>query len=135
MLEDKLIDQLILHEGMVLKPYRDTVGKLTIGVGRNLDDLGISKDEAKILLKNDISRTMSEANKLSFFGKLSENRKLVILDMIFNMGFKTFSTFKNTIQLISDGKYTEASKAMLASKWASQVGKRAITLANMMDKG
>jgi lysozyme len=58
-----LIEQLRRDEGVRLHPYTDTVGKLTIGVGRNLADMGISDAEATVLLQNDIDRTTVELNK------------------------------------------------------------------------
>lgn len=135
MLIDRLAQQLIKHEGLVLKPYKDTVGKLTIGVGRNIQDKGISRQEAEFLLQNDIKEVMAQAQTLPFWDALTDNRKLVILDMIFNLGWAGFMGFKNTIRLISQGKYKQASQEMLSSKWASQVNGRAVTLASMMEKG
>ena len=41
----KLIEKLILHEGLKLNVYKDTLGIDTIGIGRNLEDRGISKEE------------------------------------------------------------------------------------------
>jgi lysozyme len=55
-----LIDLLVKHEGIRNKPYEDSVGVLTIGVGRNLDDVGLSHDEIYYLLKNDIRRCEKE---------------------------------------------------------------------------
>lgn len=60
---DDIILDLKLDEGLRLKPYRDTVGKLTIGIGRNLDDVGISEAEAEYLLSNDLDRTISDLDK------------------------------------------------------------------------
>lgn len=132
---DKLVAQLKLHEGVKLKPYRCTAGKLTIGVGRNLDDVGISMEEADLLLKNDIANVMRRCIGLTFWSELSENRKIVIIDMVFNLGWTRFLGFKKTIDLISKGKYEQASIEMLNSAWAKQVGKRAETLAKMMRQG
>lgn len=132
---DKLIAQLKLHEGVKLKPYRCTAGKLTIGVGRNLDDVGISMEEADLLLKNDINNVIRRCIGLSFWSELSENRKIVLIDMVFNLGWTRFLGFKKTIDLIAKGKYAQASVEMLNSAWAKQVGKRAETLARMMRQG
>ncbi len=41
-LMNRIKAQLVRHEGLKLKPYRCTAGKLTIGIGRNLDNCGIS---------------------------------------------------------------------------------------------
>ena len=130
----RLQETLIRHEGLHLKPYRCPSGKLTIGVGRNLDDVGISKDEAMTLLANDIMRCMAIGH--SIFGEnwlmLDEVRQEVIINMIFNLGEAGFRNFKKTIDYIRMGKYDKAGDEMLASKWAQQVPKRAYELSLAM---
>lgn len=124
---------LIRDEGRKLKPYRDTVGKLTIGVGRNLDDVGINSDEANYLLNNDIARTCAALDAaLPWWRNLSDTRQQVIANMAFNMGIATLLQFKNTLAAVQAGRYEDAAEEMLASKWAGQVGGRAKRLANMM---
>ena len=132
---ESLEDMLIRHEGLVLKPYKDSVGKLTIGIGRNLDDVGISRDEAIYLLKNDIQKVVADAKTFPWYDGLNNSRKQVVLNMIFNLGLTRFSKFSNTISCISRGEYTEAAKEMLDSTWAKQVGKRATELAQIMERG
>ena len=63
---DLLVEQIKKHEGLELKPYTDTVGKTTIGIGRNLDDVGITEREAEFLLMNDIGRANDEAKKFDW---------------------------------------------------------------------
>jgi len=124
------------HEGLCLKPYRDTVGKLTIGYGRNLDDVGISEDEAIQLLDNDIKSVIYQLKQhIGWFEKLDEVRQAVLIDMAFNMGIEVFLKFEITLKNIEQSHYKQASIDMLTSKWAIQVGNRAKVLANMMDTG
>lgn len=131
-----LWDMITLHEGFRSKPYKDSVGKLTIGIGRNIEDRGITRAEAEFLLSNDIKLSEAELqDRLPWFRDLSEVRQAVLVDMHFNMGWSTLSTFKNTLALIKSGQYEEASKAMLQSKWARQVGNRAVRLSTMMRTG
>ena len=130
-----LEDILMRDEGVRLKPYRDTVGKLTIGVGRNLDDVGISEDEARYLLRSDIVRAVKDAETLSWFHSLNDARQKVIVSMIFNLGLQGFSGFHQTIKYIEAGDYNTAADRMMASKWAEQVGGRAGRLAQMMRNG
>src|SRR5687767_6324235 len=79
--------QLMVDEGVRHKPYRCTAGKLTIGVGRNLDDVGLSLDEVNILLANDIHRAeVAAMDVFPNFLELSDNRKAVLVNMAFNMG-------------------------------------------------
>jgi lysozyme len=128
-----IIDLLIKHEAFRLFPYTDTVGKLTIGVGRNLTDVGITNEEAMLLLTNDIKKAQDQLNiHLPWFSTAPDKVKLVLTDMAFNMGIGGLLQFKNTLELIRTGKYEEASVAMLQSLWAKQVGYRAVEDANLL---
>lgn len=132
----RLHEMLIRHEGLRLKPYRDTVGKLTIGVGRNLDDVGITREEALILLDNDIAKVRREVNRaFPWFAQLNPVRKNVVLNMVFNIGLPRFRQFKKTIAAIKAKDWEEAASQMLDSRWARQVGRRARELAAMMKTG
>jgi len=130
-----LEDMLIEHEGKKLKAYVCTAGKATIGVGRNLDDVGITDDEAIYLLRNDIKRVQRELSGFRWFSEISQNRRNAVTDMCFNIGITRFSQFKDMIAAIEAKDYEKAAAEMLNSRWASQVGKRAITLANIMRVG
>ncbi len=132
---DRAISLLNRHEGCRFKPYKDTVGKLTIGVGRNLDDVGLSQDEVDYLLMNDINKVLTKLQKLNYWNVLSDTRKLVLVDMAFNLGYAGLMTFNKFLGAVSDRKYEEASRLMLQSKWAKQVGQRAVTLSAMMKQG
>ncbi len=137
----RLIEQLRLHEGERRKPYRDTVGKLTIGIGRNLDDKGLRRDEIEYLLANDIADARRELDRyLPWWRGLDPIRQRVLIDMMFNMGpggpqRGGLLSFVNTLSNIRQGRYAEAADMMLASKWAQQVGRRAVRLATMMRTG
>lgn len=126
---------LIRDEGVRFYPYTDSVGKVTIGIGRNLTDRGLSKEEVYILFKHDIEAAMREARKFPWFKSLNGPRQDVVVNMIFNMGIKTFKTFKITIKHIRKGEYEAASKSMLASRWAQQVKGRAKRLSKIMATG
>lgn len=122
------------HEGFRGFPYKDTVGKLTIGYGRNLDDRGISETEAAILLRNDIIyHSYIPSKYIKNFASFSLVRRIALMDMAFNLGETRFSQFKNMIAELNAGNYSKASVEMLNSLWASQVGQRAKELARMME--
>lgn len=128
-----LVQELIQHEGLRLKPYKCTAGKLTIGVGRNIEDRGISQDEAMYLLDNDIKLSRAELTKnLPWFTKAHVKVKEVLINMHINLGWPRLSGFKNTLSLLGKGKYNEAAAEMLNSQWAKQVGSRAIYLSNKL---
>lgn len=131
---DALKQQLIMHEGLKLTPYRCTADKLTIGVGRNLDDVGITQEEAEFLLDNDILRCCDDLDRnMSWWRDLSETRQRVLVDMVFNLGISRFMKFQNTIDALANGNYKGAAEEMLDSRWAEQVGQRAMRLANAME--
>lgn len=132
---DTLIESLTRHEGMRLFPYEDSVGKWTLGVGRNIEDIGITKDEALLMLKNDINRAEADARKYAWFDSLSDTRQNVVIEMIFNLGLNRFAGFVGMISAIVKGDFNDAADEMLDSKWAKQVGSRANELANLMRAG
>jgi lysozyme len=128
--------QLIQDEGMRLFPYTDSVGRLTIGIGRNLTDRGISQTEAMDLLDNDIALAVSDLNtQFPWSQALGAPRRSVLIQMIFNLGLPSFAGFVDMIASVKRGDYSGASKAMLDSEWARQVGARATRLAAIMASG
>jgi|TARA_Y100000361_G_C11128308_1_gene327354 lysozyme len=134
--KQKLIEQLRLHEGVEHKPYTDTVGKLTIGVGRNLDDRGLSDDEIDYILANDIKIVEDELDVWwKDWRTMDETRQRVVADMLFNMGRPTLAKFKNFLSALQEQDYERASVEMMDSNWARQVKGRADTLARMMRDG
>jgi len=130
-----IIEQLRLHEGLELQPYKDTVGKITIGIGRNLDDKGISKKEAYYLCENDIKEVTKQLQKYEWFTQLKDVRKRVLIDMAFNLGIAGLLSFKNMIQCLKDKEFVAAANEMINSKWHQQVKTRAFRLEKMMRTG
>jgi len=131
-----LEEQLIRDEGLKLKVYVDTVGKRTIGVGRNLDDKGISEQEAKNLLWHDIGDCEGQVNQfLPWATDLDEVRYAVLINMCFNLGVNGLLGFKNALEAMRLEDWPKAAAEMLDSKWADQVGNRAIRLAKQMETG
>ncbi len=134
--KEKLQEILIRHEGIRLKSYICPAGKVTIGVGRNIQDVGISRDEAIIMLDNDIKRCYTQlSDRYPWFYPLDSVRQEVLVNMVFNMGIGAFSKFHNLIAFMSSERYMQAAIEMIDSKWAEQVGSRAKELAEMMRTG
>lgn len=133
---DKLKDQLIEHEGMRLLPYTDTVGKLTIGVGWNLTDNGLPEEIVFDLLDHSIDTAKQELDRIyPEWCELSEARQHVLLDMCFNLGAPRYLTFSKFWAALRQGQWDLAADEMIDSRWANQVGDRAVTLSNMMREG
>lgn len=132
----KLKALLTSHEKYVQFPYTDTTGHLTVGIGRNLTDRGISTTEAFYLLDEDILYFSGKlAHFLPSFPGLNEARQIALIDMCFNLGIQGFLGFHDMISELESGHYEEAASAMLNSKWAKQVGERATTLSNIIRSG
>lgn len=122
-----------LHEGFREKPYRCTAGKLTLGFGRNLDDVGITREEGEILLANDIEVSMAILqDRIDCWHQLSEVRQAVLVDMCFNLGWPRLARFRKFLAALEAREYAQAAAEMLDSRWAKQVGHRAHRLASMM---
>jgi lysozyme len=141
---NNIVDQLLRDEGLRLKPYQDTVGKLTIGVGRNLDDKGISKEEAMYLLGGDISEVEVHLDKqLPWTKNLDRVRYYVLVNLAFNMGISGLLQFKRTLAAIKDQRWEDAATYLLESKYADQTdgkldgidGARALRLAEQLRTG
>ena len=151
------IQKLIEHEGLVLQVYKDSLGIDTIGIGRNLEDRGISDEEledmgiasidhvysfgiteadAILLAENDVQIVEEELVRAHpCVDSLDAVRQLIVIDMAFNMGVPRLNKFKMMWAAIHDEDYPTAAKEMLDSRWASQVKGRATKLANAMHNG
>ena len=131
-----LAAQLRRDEGSKNFPYRDTVGKLTIGVGRNLDDRGLTDSEIEVLLQNDIANAASILKaRLPWFQSLDAVRQAVLVNMTFNMGYGKLAAFEKMLSAAALGNFGEAANEMMNSTWAQQVGDRAIRLSMQMRSG
>jgi len=146
----EITDQLIRHEGLRLKPYHCPAGRLTIGVGRNLEDKGITENEAVMLLENDVQECIADlkdifqddsepidapdttADKENRFDLLPESTQRVLVDMRFNLGYQGFRKFKKMIKAVKQQDFHTAAREMKDSRWYHQVGERAKRLTEMM---
>ena len=128
-------DRIKLDEGFCGTVYQCTAGANTIGYGRNLDQNPITQAEAEYLLDNDLKKIARQAQKFAFYQTLSTERRGVIINMIYNLGITRFNKFSKMISALFIEDYEKAAKEMLDSKWARQVGDRAIRLARIMRSG
>ena len=153
---DELVKMIAIHEGIVLNVYQDHLGIDTVGIGRNLQDRGITdgelsfinktmdevyengltEEEAYYLCMNDIAIVEKEllANK-PIVNQLNDVRQMVLIDMAFNMGVPRLMKFKNMWLAIEKVNYQLANEEMIDSRWAGQVGSRAMKLSLAMKNG
>jgi lysozyme len=143
-MDNKILPQLGRHEGRPMKDgrafaYQDSVGFWTIGTGRLIDKRkggGLTDVECDFLLSNDVKRFEKELDvSLPWWRSIDPVRQRVLLDMAFNLGTNGLLSFANTLKFIKDKDYIRAADNMLKSKWAEQVGKRALTLSEMIRTG
>ena len=154
---EDFVNKLIAHEGLRLQVYQDTLGIDTIGIGRNLEDRGITQEEldwmdipnmdavyeygiteadAMYLAKNDVQIVEEELVRAHpCVDKLDAVRQLVLVDMAFNMGVPRLSKFKKMWNAVHENKFDIAAKEMLDSRWAIQVKSRSTKLAHAMHHG
>jgi len=127
------------EEGEVLTEYKDHLGYSTIGVGRLIDKRkggGITAEESAYLLGNDIQKRMTELErKIPWITTLNDARRGVLLSMAFQMGVDGLLGFKNTLEMVRTGRYEDAAKGMLNSKWAKQTPQRAKRHSEQMRTG
>ena len=136
---EKLLDMLKRHEGVETHAYECSAGKITVGVGRNIDQdggIGLTDDEIDYLLQNDIERVMLElVSEYDWFKDLDDVRKDAMIDIAFNLGQTRLRLFKRALAAMEAGKYKDAATEFLDSKWAKQVGGRALELSDMISTG
>lgn len=135
-MNNKLIEQLIRHEGMELKPYKCTSGKTTIGIGRNLEDVGISEGEARHLLMNDLATVDAQIEHfMPWATSLDPVRYDALMNFVFNVGIGSALGFKNAMAALKDSDFDTAAAELLNSRWSTQVGQRAQELASQIRSG
>ena len=129
----ELIDLLTMHEGIELKPYMCPANRLTIGIGRNLEDCGITLEEAEYLLMNDLKDCIKDLRIIFPKWHLIETKKQhALIDMRFNLGGPRFRRFKKMIKAVDDFDWANVAKEMEDSLWFRQVGERAKRLQRMI---
>jgi lysozyme len=134
----KLREMLKRHEGVESHVYRCSAGYETIGVGRNISasGIGLSEDEIDYLLENDIARIIRElSSEYPWFNQLDDVRKDVMIDISFNLGATRLRGFKRALAAMEAADYKTAATEFLDSRWARQVGGRALELTDMLIAG
>jgi len=132
----RLIETLRRHEGVKNTLYKCTSDKWTIGVGRNLEDVGLSEEEIDMLLLNDIVRTKELMDDyIPWHRDLDEVRQEALINFVFNVGIGTTMKFKNAMAALEEHDYDTAATEMLDSNWAKQVGSRAKEVTQMIKTG
>ncbi len=139
--------ELTRDEGLRLEVYDDATGKPlrrgdalegnpTVGVGRNLAGKGLSRNEARILLANDVQEFMRDLDiNIPWWRDLSGGRQRALANMCFNMGWHRLSGFKRTLAALEAGDWETAATEAMDSTWARQVGDRAVRISKLILEG
>ena len=131
-----LMADLRRDEGLRLKPYVDTTGHISIGYGRNLTDIGITRQEAEAMLREDTLRHVMELEALlPWVKQLDPVRQRAMGNMAFNLGLPALLKFRTFLGHMERGEYAAAAVAALNSRWSAQVGVRADRIAGMLREG
>ncbi|HLX54648.1 MAG TPA: hypothetical protein VKR58_11935 [Aquella sp.] len=133
-MKSNLKSLLIRHEALKKYPYTDTVGKITIGIGRNISDEGLSLSEIDILFFNDVDCYYQFLSSYPWFKQLNEARQLILIDMCF-MGIKHFQEFREMIKALNNRDYETAAQEVLNSEYAKEVHGRANDIAEVLRTG
>lgn len=124
------------EEGYRSKPYPDTQGKITIGWGFNLTDIGLYPEEADFMMKFRVQKAMKEVlDAFPWSESLSEARRIVLIDMAYNLGIGGLKAFTTFLSSLASGNYEKAASDMMNSLWAKEVGQRAVKLSEMIRQG
>lgn len=132
----KIEQQLANHEGKERKLYKCTAGKWSIGIGRNLEDNGLSDDEIDYLFQNDLKRVIKELDtSVAWWRTKRENVRNVLIDMCFNLGITRLLGFKRFLEAMKEDQYEKAIDEMKDSLWYKQVPNRVESLISILRNG
>lgn len=125
-MRDLLRADLVRDEGVRLKPYACSAGKQTIGIGRNIEDIGITSAEAYQLLDNDIDRVFRELDaNLSWWRGRPDHVQRGMCNMAFQLGISRLLGFRRMLSALQAGDYDTAQAEGKDSAWYKQTPARA----------
>ena len=128
-----LIQDLRRDEGVKSYPYRDTEGILTIGVGRNLEDRGLSDEEIDLLLMNDLKWVVVDLDRnLPWWREMDSARQRALANMCFQLGITRLLGFKKMLSALEAGDFSAAAAEALDSRYAQQTPQRAERIAALI---
>lgn len=132
----KLHADLVRDEGLKAKPYVDTVGKVTIGIGYNLTDRGLPLDIIETLFDRCVVEVESDLDRaLPWWRQEDDVRQRVLVNLAYNMGISRLLAFHDTLAAWKACDYPGAADRLMASRWYRQVGHRGPRLVAMLRTG
>ena len=135
----QLVDTLKRHDGVRSHAYKCSENMITVGVGRNLDEnggIGLADDEIEYLLMNDIERCDAELRAAyDWYENLKKPRRDAMINMCFNLGLTRLRGFVKALEAMSREQYDVAADEFMDSRWAEQVGDRAVEVTELIRSG
>jgi len=136
MISVKALDLIEKNEGYRQFTYDCSAGKKTIGIGFNLDDVGLSLEESQVILGMRLNKIDSILDSsINIYHALNDERQAALCDMAYQMGVKGLLSFKRSIELLEKEEWNAAANEMLNSRWAKQTPNRAIRITNIIRTG
>ena len=144
-LDDKEIMEMIKkHEGVRTRPYKDSLGLWTVGVGHLIGDgkslppefdREFSMAEVDELFYKDYMRHKKAAMKIPGFDKVNAKAQGALIDLTFNMGNTWFKKWPNFVKNMTEGNMIGAANSLEDSNWYKQVKGRAVTIVSLIRQG
>ena len=134
--EPAIVEMLQRDEGLRLRLYRDRDRNWSIGYGRNMTARGLTAEEALYLLQNDIRTCQGDLDvHLRWWRLLNPPRQAAMLSLCYNLGIMGLKAFRVAVKHMENGRYKDAARNFLASRWARQVGRRAKRITYIIENG
>ena len=139
-----VIEMIKQHEGVKLKPYKDTKGLWTVGVGHLIGDgkslppewnREFTMAEIDALFAKDYEHHKKQAEKTPGWDKANPKGQGALIDLAFNMGGAWYKKFKNASAALAAGDFKKAADELIDSDWYKQVKGRAVTIVNLIRDG
>ena len=132
------------HEGVRTKPYKDSLGLWTVGVGHLIGDgktlppewnRELSMAEVDELFYKDYMSHKKAAMKIPGFNLVNAKAQGALIDLTFNMGNTWFKKWPNFVKNLSEGNTVGAAASLEDSNWYKQVKGRAVTIVALIKQG
>lgn len=144
MSEEDVKNMIIQHEGIRYRPYQDSLGLWTVGIGHLIGDgktlppswnREFSQEEVMAMFEKDYAHHNRAAQNIPGYDKLNSIGKGALTDLTFNMGPSWYKKWPNFTRAISQGDVDSAAMSLENSKWYTQVGNRAPKIVDMVENG
>ena len=141
---ENIKQMVIANEGWKNKPYKDSRGLWTVGVGHLIGngktlpkewDRELTNEEVRQLFEKDFDEHLKQAQKTPGWDKANEAGRAGLIDLTYNMGGYWYTKFKKAASFLKDGNFKDAALELKNSAWYKQVGGRAPVTISLISSG